>query len=160
MAPKPELVGSVFERQSSGFVNAAPSTESRKTGFPLAEHRSKGVDRKSKSAFARNREQQPKSAAISVHIPTVQTANSRNSQAPSNILASESQRQSQSEAEMRIQISEENQRRVDAMSPEELEQERREIIERFGSGIGDLLKRAKAARERQTAGNTSGAHHS
>jgi hypothetical protein len=44
-------------------------------------------------------------------------------------------------------MSEENERRVAAMTEEEREQERREIEEKFGKNIGDVLRRARLARE-------------
>ena len=47
----------------------------------------------------------------------------------------------------RVQISQENERRVAAMTEEEREQERREIEEKFGKNIGEVLKRVRMARE-------------
>jgi len=44
-------------------------------------------------------------------------------------------------------MSEENEKRVAAMTVEEREQERREIEEKFGKNIGDVLRRARMARE-------------
>ena len=38
------------------------------------------------------------------------------------------------------------------MTEEEREEERREILERFGANVGDLLKRARLAREKQRQG--------
>jgi len=46
-------------------------------------------------------------------------------------------------------MSEENERRVGAMTEEEREQERREIEEKFGKNIGDVLRRVRMARESQ-----------
>ena len=54
-----------------------------------------------------------------------------------------------STGDLRQQISEENDRRIEGMSEEGRERERREIIEQFGSEIEDLLRRAKEARERR-----------
>lgn len=45
-------------------------------------------------------------------------------------------------------MSRENQERVEGMTEEEREEERREIIARFGAGVGDLLKRVQQARVR------------
>ncbi|EGN97918.1 hypothetical protein SERLA73DRAFT_91073 [Serpula lacrymans var. lacrymans S7.3] len=50
---------------------------------------------------------------------------------------------------MRRQISEENERRMASMTEEEIDQERKDIVERFGNGVGDLLKKVKEARERR-----------
>jgi hypothetical protein len=44
-------------------------------------------------------------------------------------------------------MGEENERRVAAMTEEERAQERREIEEKFGKNIGDVLRRARMARE-------------
>ena len=44
-------------------------------------------------------------------------------------------------------MEEENQRRVEAMTESELEAERKEILERFGPNVGEILRRARAARE-------------
>jgi hypothetical protein len=51
--------------------------------------------------------------------------------------------------EWREEMSHQNQERVDAMTDEEREEERREIIARFGDRVGDLLKRVKQARSRE-----------
>ena len=50
--------------------------------------------------------------------------------------------------DLRLQITEENDRRIEGMPEEGIERERREIIGQFGSGIGDLLRKAKEAREK------------
>jgi len=49
----------------------------------------------------------------------------------------------------RDRVSKENEERVAAMDDAEREEEIRQILERFGSNIGDVLKRAKLAREQQ-----------
>lgn len=50
----------------------------------------------------------------------------------------------------RSAVEKENEARVAAMSPAEREQERQEIIEKFGTGLGDVLKRAREARLRKS----------
>jgi hypothetical protein len=59
--------------------------------------------------------------------------------------------------DLQRQISEENEKKVAGMTDEERDQERREIIEQFGVGIGALLQKAREARERRSAqdGNES-----
>ena len=47
------------------------------------------------------------------------------------------------------QISEENDRRIEGMLEERIERERIEIVGQFRSGIGDLLRRTKEAREKR-----------
>ena len=61
----------------------------------------------------------------------------------------------------------EKEERVADMTEEEREDEIQQILERFGSSVGDVLKRARLARETKsvtgkTAGtiDTSGEHHS
>lgn len=44
-------------------------------------------------------------------------------------------------------MEEENTRKVESMTEEEREEERRELLEKFGSGLGDVLRRAREARE-------------
>ena len=44
-------------------------------------------------------------------------------------------------------MEEDNRRRVDAMTEEEREAETKEILERFGPNVGEILRRARAARE-------------
>ena len=49
---------------------------------------------------------------------------------------------------LRRQISEENDRRIEELPEKGIDRERSEIIGQFGSGIGDLLRKAKEAREK------------
>lgn len=126
------LVGSVVERKtgassspSAAKFSAIPS----KTGFPAVQHRSK-------SAFAKGRDELRKSGpSRSGHVPIV--------------LPSSQPKQPPDLDDWRNQISEENERKVEEMSEEEREKERREIIERFGPGVGDILKRVRENRHRQ-----------
>ncbi|KAG6820119.1 hypothetical protein H0H93_005125 [Arthromyces matolae] len=126
------LVGSVFERKSTSHSSPKIFTPA-KAGFPAAQHRSK-------SAFARNLEGVRKNGA------------SRPREAPT-ITSSAATRPSGSSDpnEWRNQVSRENEQRVASMTDEERERERQEILERFGAGVGDILKKVKLARERQAA---------
>ena len=132
------LIGSVVERKTPSWSNPPKSSVQSHSGFPFAQHRSK-------SAFTRNREKQrnygvsrprdvPNVVSAPVQLSSEQGLNSDN---------------------WRGQIGEENQRRVDAMTDEEREEEKRQIYERFGSEIGGILKRAKerAAAKKETASN-------
>jgi RNA polymerase II-associated protein 1 len=47
----------------------------------------------------------------------------------------------------RLQISEENERRVARMTEEERGEARRDIEEKFGKNIGDVLRKVRMARE-------------
>ncbi|KZT19594.1 hypothetical protein NEOLEDRAFT_1245723 [Neolentinus lepideus HHB14362 ss-1] len=132
------IIGSVIERKP-GVSASTPTTRGpTRNGFPTVEHRSK-------SAFARGREEASRKGGKERvrEVPVIQTT-------PNEIVAP---RRSilngvTGEEDWRRQVSEENQRRVEDMSQEELEQERREILERFGTGVGDILRKAKDAREK------------
>lgn len=127
----PTIIGSIVERKASAPPTAPYITTSGKTGFPTVEHRSK-------SAFARNREAARKSPPSQLRKPPIVASSS----SPAPV--------SQADPDgWREQISKENEDRVADMSVEQREAERREIVERFGVGIGGVLKRARETRQRQ-----------
>ncbi|KAG7444158.1 uncharacterized protein BT62DRAFT_952584 [Guyanagaster necrorhizus] len=136
------LVGSVFERKPSFALRRPPQLPSSgKTGFPAAQHRSK-------SAFARQRDEERKTGNTRlrgvppvVPIPRVQPFT------PKDLVTHG--RQEESVADWRAEISRQNELQVQSMNAEERERERNEIYERFGADIGDILRRAREARERQ-----------
>ncbi|KAG5641607.1 hypothetical protein DXG03_004644 [Asterophora parasitica] len=132
----PSLVGSVFERKSASHSTPKTFTPS-KAGFPAVQHRSK-------SAFARNREALRKAGASRLRdVPPVISAETVQAPKPVDPDA------------WRDQMSRENEQRVASMTEDEREEERQEIIQRFGSGVGDLLKRVRLAREKQTKPSVS-----
>ncbi|KAG5654318.1 hypothetical protein H0H81_004737 [Sphagnurus paluster] len=125
-----QLVGSVFERTKKNHSVPKIFTAT-KTGFPVVQHRSK-------SAFARSREESRKTSASSTRdVPKL--VPSQTFRVPSPV----------DPDEWRNQMSRENEERVATMTEEQRAEERQEIIQRFGAGVGDLLKRVKLARERQ-----------
>jgi hypothetical protein len=136
------IVGSVFERKIPAFsaTNQPKLSGSSQTGFPVVQHRSK-------SAFARGRDESKRNGSIgpdrTKDIPIVQATNNAGRRAgrltPKPVI----------ETDLRRQISEENEKKVEGMSKEERDQERRDIIEHFGVGISDLLQKAREARERR-----------
>ena len=130
------LIGSVFERQPGPSAPAPPVFQpiGSKTGFPTAEHRSKSV-------FARNREarQQPDALPSRDSAPPIVQQTSRTEE-----LRPEEEPNTD---DWRVRMSEENERRVASMTAEEREQERREIEEKFGKNVGEVLRRARMARE-------------
>ena len=131
------LVGSVFERTPSGSTQPPDLSGSSQTGFPIPQHRSK------KSAFARGRDGLKRGPVTKdVSVPVVQPTPKL---PPPRIDKGEVTRVD----DLRRQISEENDRRIEGMSEERIERERREIMEHFGGGIEDLLRRAKEAREKR-----------
>jgi hypothetical protein len=119
------IIGSVFERKPRLAPTAPQVFTSGKSGFPAVQHRSK-------SAFARGREK---------------TGSSRPRDVPT-IIQTDRKPKTNDPDEWRNQVSRENQERVEGMTEEEREEERREIIARFGAGVGDLLKRVQQARVR------------
>ncbi|KAG1739488.1 uncharacterized protein EDB91DRAFT_1135637 [Suillus paluster] len=133
------LVGSVFERKTS-TVQSVPSPRFANTpgsGFPAVQHRSK-------SAFARAREEEKSSSNIRpTTVPLVLPA--RPAEQPRDLEVD----LPTTDDVMRLQISEDNERQVENMTEEEREQERREVVEQLGSGVGDLLERVRAARSRK-----------
>ncbi|KAJ7171649.1 hypothetical protein C8R43DRAFT_1231178 [Mycena crocata] len=131
MASGPSLVGSVFERTVSSKPSSPFASGPSKTGFPQVQHRSK------KSAFARARET---SASPRDHVPTI---------AQSSSVAARKSPVGEAD-DWRAQMDRENRLRVDAMTDAEREEERREILARFGPGISDVLKKVRGAREKTT----------
>lgn len=135
MAHKPSIVGSIVERKPSSSVSIPKLSSSGKTGFPTVQHRSK-------SAFARNREDLRKSGIPRLHtVPAIAPSSKQSSRHSSS--------PPPSSVDWRDQVSRENEERVAGMTEEEREQERREIVERFGANVGDILKRARLARDKQ-----------
>lgn len=139
-SPERSLVGSVFERKTS-TTPSAPSPRFANTpssGFPAVQHRSK-------SAFARSREEEKSNRhARSINVPLVLPTRPIEQPQPRDLEVDSTA----NDDAMRQQISQENERRVANMSEEEREQERREIIDQLGNGVGDLLERVRAARSR------------
>jgi len=139
------LIGSVYERKTSAFseVNRPKPSGSSRTGFPVVQHRSK-------SAFARGRDEFKRSGSGGPNrtkdIPVVRSVNDTGGRTggltPRPVIDTD---------DLRRQISEENEKKLEAMTEEERNQERREIIEHFGVGIGDLLQKARETRERRLA---------
>ncbi len=131
------IVGSIVERKPTSSVRPV-STTSLDTGFPTVQHRSK-------SAFARNREEKRNAVARNNlarlnHAPIVIPSVSDLLDVPSSIDAN---------TDWRDQVSKENEERVARMDDTEREEEKLQILERFGANIGDVLKRARLARGRQ-----------
>ncbi|KAF9026536.1 hypothetical protein BDZ89DRAFT_1067514 [Hymenopellis radicata] len=135
------LVGSVLERAPSGS-HAAPRlpSSSGMSGFPVAQHRSKG-----KSAFVRRREEENKIAGPPTRIrevPVLVPQNTRFNPGPLSVESDVSE-------DWRDEIGRQNQLRVENMTDEEREKEKQEIFERFGFDIGDILNKAKETREKK-----------
>ncbi|KDQ16170.1 hypothetical protein BOTBODRAFT_173437 [Botryobasidium botryosum FD-172 SS1] len=127
----------------------APTTAADpKTGFPRAQHR---LSKKSKSAFLRAREEEGKNLNLrDGQTPTVGSTQDSalllGSTHADNHAENDHTHEEGEEEAWKSQMSRENARRIAEMTDEEREQERTEILERFGPGIGDLLRNLKEAR--------------
>jgi hypothetical protein len=126
MTHKSAIVGSVVERKPTSSFSTPKAAVSGNTGFPAVQHRSK-------SAFARNRDDLRRSVSRPKDVPTV---------LPTNVHPVSTEL-----ADWRQQISKENEERVAGMTDEQRDEEIQQILERFGSSVGDVLKRALLARE-------------
>jgi RNA polymerase II-associated protein 1 len=126
MAHKSAIVGSVVERKPTSSFSTPKAAVSGNTGFPAVQHRSK-------SAFARNRDDLRRSVSRPKDVPTA---------LPTNVHPVSTE-----PADWRQQISKENEERVADMTDEQRGEEIQQILERFGSSVGDVLKRARLARE-------------
>ena len=127
MAHKSSIVGSVVERKPTSSFSTPKAAVTGKTGFPTAQHRSK-------SAFARS--ELRKSVSRPKDVPIV---------LPINVHPASTE-----PADWREQISKENEERVADMTEEQREEEIRQILERFGTSVGDVLKRVRLARENKS----------
>jgi hypothetical protein len=129
-----QLVGSVLER-TPGSTTSLPRLPAPKTGFPPVQHRTR-------SAFARSRDLSKQSTGNGERLdrpPAVTSETSRLPNVPPLSISNESN--------WREEVSRENEKILANMSPEERELERQAILERFGSGVGAILQRAKRNRE-------------
>jgi hypothetical protein len=125
------IIGSVVERNPKvqGVSVPSPSPSSPQTGFPLAQHRSK-----QKSAFLQARD--ARQIERKNEAPIVRTAGE----------SSTSSHKDANEDDWRDRISLENTKRLESMTEEERQQEREEILGKFGPGVADTLRRAREAR--------------
>ena len=137
------LLGSVHERTTSSPAIPPPQINTSAHGFPTTQHRSQ-------SAFARSRqvrrvELRPQAPPMVDLIPQDSTEDAKSKQSSSN--------------DWRVQVSADNEIRVASMTDEEREAAKREVIERFGVGVGDVLKRARQAREKTATKGWLGHKH-
>lgn len=146
------MIGGIKERSVSNKKPPTAPSAGRPTGFPRAEHRSK-----KSSAFLQNRQQQealerdgggaprdPLASSIPAGLPATLSRPPPNpSQQPT----------AQNEASMKTEISTQNDERIQSMSEEQIESDRQDIMDRFGPGFLDLIRRAKEAQ--QTASSSS-----
>ncbi|KAJ3903440.1 hypothetical protein F5879DRAFT_149047 [Lentinula edodes] len=151
----PSLIGSVFERKpsipkppSSSSQSRFTSTLNSKTGFPPVQHRSQ-----KSSAFLKNiengRRKPELSSERSTQVPSIVPQSATPGPGPSTI-QSQNQKQNgvSSTDDWRSHVSAENEAKVQAMTEEERADETREILERFGPSVSEILRRARENRER------------
>lgn len=148
----PSLIGSVLERKPS---SPKPPSQSRfsgainsKTGFPLAQHRSQ-----KSSAFLKGREDGRRKPDERLdQVPPVISTPGLGPRTMQNGI----QNATDTAEDWRQQISTENEARVQAMTEEEREAEIREILDKFGPSVGEILRRARDKREGKKEGNSIG----
>ncbi|KAF8550542.1 hypothetical protein OG21DRAFT_395863 [Imleria badia] len=145
------LIGSVFERTTSRTppVPSSRFTGTPGTGFPTAPHRFK-------SAFARARDEANlKANDPGPRRPDAPFVLSKQPQthppvAPAAPIVDPKPIPTDNDALLR-QIHEENARKIARMNEDEIEQEKRAILEQLGEGTGQLLRRVQEARRRKEA---------
>ena len=143
-----QLVGSVLER-IPGSTSSSSRSPAPKAGFPPVEHRTK-------SAFARSRDLSKTSSPNGErpsHPPLVVTSERLRLPTAAVVVPPPPPPPSTSDdPEWREDVGRENEKIVASMSPEEREVERREVLERFGPGVGAILQKAKRNREMRLSG--------
>lgn len=160
MAQSRSLIGDVFERNVAEKPVKAPATRgtANTNGFPSVQHRSK-------SAFAKAREARnggPSSGRLT-EIPVVQsTARAEPDQSenvPSQLTSTNMMAGLRPTGDWKDHISRENERRVAAMTEQERELERAELLEQFGPGLDTMMRKIMENKEngvrRSRAGESS-----
>ena len=143
------LIGSVFERTKPRTPPAQSSrfTGTPGTGFPTAQHRFK-------SAFARARDEANLKGNVAglrrTDAPSVVSKQPRTHPpvAPTAPIIDPKPIPTDTDALLR-QIDEENARTIARMSEDEINQEKRAILEQLGEDTGQLLRRVQEARRRK-----------
>ncbi|KAF8627397.1 hypothetical protein AX17_006212 [Amanita inopinata Kibby_2008] len=134
------LIGSIIERKTSAPSNRPLPSTSGKTGFPAVQHRSR-------SAFVRSRDEMRKTGIVGDReVPRIVPSNKSLNGVPGKSGIT----QGSDSSDWRTQMSEENLQLIDAMTEVEREEEKRQILERFGPEVGNILRRAKEPRVKVT----------
>src|SRR6266540_851043 len=150
MAPTSPIVGSIYERKPLSSASRLPLPISHETGFPTVQHQSRSV-------FARNHKNisaAPKSSRCA-NVPSLSFEVAADEFECSRGLVAKFDG-SEIDEDWRERIGKENEGRVAQMEEAERDEEKRQILERFGSNIGDVLQRVRLARERQKRSKTPG----
>ena len=120
--------------------------ESSKTGFPIVQHRSNAT-----SAFKRAKQDERVQSKLSdskVILASVPKARDERAWA--------GEQKATLEEDWMADVSRSNTATVESMSAEERAREREEIIDRFGTGIDDLLLKVREARKRRAVRESRG----
>ncbi|THH09091.1 hypothetical protein EW145_g2246 [Phellinidium pouzarii] len=166
--PPLQLVGPVFERPAYSRPSFSVARTAPSSGFPSVQHRSK-------SAFARAREAKRNRSEDTQtqrrrDVPSVQKSGMLLAENQDHVkqvdepleitnkaLKSQSSPQSQSESTSEdkwiAQMKRDNDRAIEAMTEEEREQHRSEILEQLGPNIEELLRNARETRVAKQAEN-------
>lgn len=143
------LIGSVIERTTRGTpsVQSSRFSSTPGAGFPPVQHRFK-------SAFARAREEANSKGNVGganrTDVPSIvsEKSETKSSVTPTAPIINPKPIPTDTDA-LRRQIYEENARKIAHMSEDEIEREKRTILEQLGEGTGDLLRRVQEARRRK-----------
>ncbi|KAF8333505.1 uncharacterized protein EI90DRAFT_3121852 [Cantharellus anzutake] len=137
------MIGNITERQRRSAPPVAPSIP-RSAGFPKAVHRSKKLATSPAALESQRAADTSWVATSSAALKQPQLRPPLTLDIPSN---PEESRQDDLDR-MHAEISAENTNIVNRMTPEQRETERQEILQRFGGDIGDILRKAREAREK------------
>ncbi|KZO96849.1 hypothetical protein CALVIDRAFT_597986 [Calocera viscosa TUFC12733] len=155
------MIGSVVERKSSNrppTLGVFPAPDPS-TGYPAVTHRSKTAH--GTSAFAKNRKINP---ARPENVPTILPTVSPNvkweptededdlpvpppAPVPATLPTNDTER-------LIREVADENEKRIADMTEEERMVERADLLEKFGSGIGEMLRKRRLKREGKAVDDT------
>ncbi|KAH7104002.1 hypothetical protein BKA62DRAFT_695308 [Auriculariales sp. MPI-PUGE-AT-0066] len=132
------LIGNIVERKPGSLKPHAPSLTSAtsQNGFPVAKHRSQSAFAKARQQANASRPQQPPPVASSLP-PSSSNGNDL------------SQTQPAQSDDWRTEMAQHNAATVEQMTDDQRQRAVSEIFDILGDGVGDLLKRAREARERK-----------
>lgn len=150
--PQPRsLVGDVLERNisssSAKSTPRPPESVNNNTGFPSVQHRSKSAFAKAREAQQNQNGQGSRSSQPPVVQSTTKRAHDRDDDDTFASVSVMPPSDSAQPPDWRRQMSRENERTIEAMTDEEREQEKAEILERFGPGISELFKKVAQNKE-------------
>ncbi|KZT57218.1 hypothetical protein CALCODRAFT_508919 [Calocera cornea HHB12733] len=153
------MIGSVVERKPSSNrppAQGAFPAPNPSTGYPTVTHRSKTT--RGASAFAKSRQVNPSRpqnvpTILSTISPSMKWESTEddddvsvqpNPPAPAPIPTDETER-------LLKEVGDENNQRISEMTEEERMAERADLLEKFGGGIGEMLRRRRLQREGKAA---------